>query len=380
MRPLQTNPLTCRWSLAWPVALVFVALVVYASLYPFTGWRAQGLSPWAFVFAPWPRYWTGFDLLANFLGYVPLGLLLALAVARSGSGRGALAAGMLAPALLSFLLETLQGWLPQRVPSNVDWLLNALGAAVGALLARVLLQRQVLGPWVRFRSGWLVPQTRGGLLLLLLWPLACLYPTSIPFGLGQVWHALEAALRQLLAGSPLSGWLPLALPAVPLSPLGESGVVALSLWATVLLAFALLRRRLQRGVLLAGFALMVLGVASLSAALTYGPAHAGVWLTPATVLGLWVALAMSVFSLSLGHRACAVLMLLAWSFALGLLNQAPPTPYLAQSLEPWAQGRFIRFHGLTQWLGWLWPYAALWVGVRLALQRTPPPSKIQAHV
>lgn len=380
MRPLQHLPPARRWSLAWPVALVFVALVVYASLYPFSGWRAQGLSPWAFVFAPWPRYWTGFDVMANFLGYVPLGLLLTLAVARSGAGRGALAAGMLVPAALSLVLETMQGWLPQRVPSNVDWLLNALGAAVGALLALALLHRQVLGPWVRFRAGWLVPQTRGGLLLLLLWPLACLYPTSIPFGLGQVWHPVEAALQQLLAHSPLSGWVPGVPRSAPLGPLGESGVVALSLWATVLLAFALLRRRLQRLVLLVGFSLLALGIASLSAALTYGPAHAAVWLTPATVLGLWVALAMSLFSLSLGHRACAVLMLLAWSFALGLLNQAPPTPYLAQSLEPWAQGRFIRFHGLTQWLGWLWPYAALWVGVRLALQRTPPPSTIQGHV
>ncbi len=380
MSSAQPSPPERRWSLAWPVALACSALVVYASLYPFSGWRAQALSPWAFLAAPWPRYWTGFDLLVNFLGYMPLGLLLTLAVARSGSGRGAVWAGLLGPAALSLLLETLQGWLPQRVPSNVDWLLNALGGACGALLARHLLRRQVLGPWVRFRNGWLVPDTHGGLLLLLLWPLACLYPTSIPFGLGQVWSPLETGLQAALEGSPLASWLPVRAPAAPLSPLGESGVVALCLWATVLLAFALLRRVAQRGVLLAGFGLLVLGIASLSAALTYGPANAGVWLTPATVLGLWVALAMSVFSLSLRHRTCAVLMLLAWAFALGLLNQAPPTPYLAQSLEPWAQGRFIRFHGLTQWLGWAWPYLALAVGARLALQRPRPPSTIPGHV
>lgn len=376
----QTDLPERRWSLAWPVALLCVALVVYASLYPFSGWRAQALSPWAFLSAPWPRYWTRFDVLANWLGYMPLGLLLTLAVARSGSGKGALWIGMLAPAGLSLLLETLQGWLPQRVPSNVDWLLNALGGACGALLARHLLRRQVLGPWVRFRAVWLVSRTHGGLLLLLLWPLACLYPTSIPFGLGQVWSPLANALRAALDDSPLASWGPQATTLSPLSPLGESAVVGLSLWATVLLAFALLRRVVQRGVLLVGFALLVLGIASLSAALTYGPVHAGVWLTPATTLGLLVALAMSVFSLSLRHRTCAVLMLLAWSLALVLLNQASPTPYLAQSLEPWAQGRFIRFHGLTQWLGWVWPYLALGVGLRLALQRARGPSTIPAHV
>jgi hypothetical protein len=42
-----------------------------------------------------------------------------------------------------------------------------------------------------------------------------------------------------------------------------------------------------------------------------------------------------------------------------LLNQAPADPYFAQTLQTWEQGRFIRFHGLAQWLGWLWPYAAL---------------------
>ena len=35
----------------------------------------------------------------------------------------------------------------------------------------------------------------------------------------------------------------------------------------------------------------------------------------------------------------------------------------------WEQGRFLRFHGLSQWLGWLWPYAALALGLKLALRR-----------
>jgi hypothetical protein len=33
-------------------------------------------------------------------------------------------------------------------------------------------------------------------------------------------------------------------------------------------------------------------------------------------------------------------------------------------LQTWEQGRFIRFHGVAQWLGWLWPFAVL--GVALA--------------
>jgi hypothetical protein len=42
-----------------------------------------------------------------------------------------------------------------------------------------------------------------------------------------------------------------------------------------------------------------------------------------------------------------------------LVAQAPTDPYFAQSLQAWEQGRFIRFHGAAQWVGWLWPYAAM---------------------
>src|SRR6478752_632929 len=50
---------------AWPLALAAVCLIVYASLYPFSDWRDQGISPFRFLTAPLPQYWTGFDVGAN---------------------------------------------------------------------------------------------------------------------------------------------------------------------------------------------------------------------------------------------------------------------------------------------------------------------------
>ena len=47
---------------AWPLAAAYAVLVVYASLYPFSGWRNQEIAPWEFLFAGWPKYWTAFDL------------------------------------------------------------------------------------------------------------------------------------------------------------------------------------------------------------------------------------------------------------------------------------------------------------------------------
>jgi hypothetical protein len=54
----------------------------------------------------------------------------------------------------------------------------------------------------------------------------------------------------------------------------------------------------------------------------------------------------------------------------GLLNQAPESAYFAETLARWEQGRFIRFHGLAQWVGWLWPFATLGY-VLAALSRRP---------
>ena len=65
-------------SVALPLALAYAALIVYASLYPFADWRDQGIAPWAYLAAPWPRYWTAFDFGINVVGYMPLGFLAAI--------------------------------------------------------------------------------------------------------------------------------------------------------------------------------------------------------------------------------------------------------------------------------------------------------------
>lgn len=364
------NPAHRSVSMAWWFAGAYALLVLYASLHPFRGWRTQGIEPWAFLTAPWPQYWTWFDVLTNLAGYAPLGLLLAIALGRSGRGQWAWASVLMASAF-SLLMEMVQALMVVRVPSQVDWLLNTAGAAIGMVLGLVLLRLRLLQSWTRFRESALVRHNGLGLLLLAVWPVAMLYPTSVPFGLGQVWGQLERLLHDITQDTFLAPWQPLTLPDVPLSPLGEAMVVALCLWAPLLLAFALLRGvGLRMRVLLLIVPVVALTM-SLSAGLTYGPHHALAWLSPAVGLGASMAAAMILLSLKLAHRSAAVLSLLAWAFALGLLNQSPEVAYFAQSLQNWEQGRFIQFHGLSQWLGWLWPYAAMAVALHLALRREP---------
>lgn len=346
---------------AWPLALIYAALIVFASLFPFDGWRVQGISPWVFFTAPMPPpYWTWFDVWLNLAGYAPLGFLLALTLLRSGWPRSAVPVAVLAGALLSLAMESLQILLPRRVPSNMDLALNAGGALLGALLAALLERLGAIAHWSRFRERWFEPQARGALVLLALWPWALLFPAALPFGLGQVWERLESALAELLDGTPFAAWLPAEnLALEPLSPGGEALAVALGLLVPCLLGYCIMRSMGRRMAFALAAAAVGVAATVLSALLSYGPAHAWEWLNPAARVGLGLGLVAALALASLPRRGCAALLLLVLMLHLNLLNQAPASAYFAQTLQAWEQGRFIRFYGLGQWLGWLWPYAAL---------------------
>jgi VanZ family protein len=360
---------------AWPLALIYTALIVFASLFPFDGWRAQGIDPLVFLLAPLPPpYWTGFDITTNVVGYAPLGFLLVLALLRSGWPRGAVLVATLAGTLLSLSMEFLQIYLPRRVPSNLDLLLNAAGTLGGALSAALLERLGAIDRWSDFRGRWFVPDASGAIVLLALWPLALLFPAAVPFGLGQVLERLEAALTDVLADTPFLEWLPVRETALdPLSPGGELLCVMLGLLAPCLLGYCVIRSTGRR-VLLA-FAVVAAGttLTALSAALSWGPVHAWEWMGPPARAGVWGALALAVLLLALPRRACAAVLLVALAWHMALLNQAPTSAYFAQTLQIWEQGRFIRFYGLGQWLGWLWPYATLlYVLLRVSRRERSP--------
>lgn len=356
---------------AWPLALVYCALVVYASLYPFSEWRDQGISGWVFLAAPLPKYWTGFDVTANVLGYAPLGFLLALSALRTGRSSPLLLAAV-SSGLLSLVLEGLQSYLPSRVPSNVDWALNTGGALAGAVAAVGLERLGALDRWGRLRERWFVPQARGALVLLALWPLALLFPPSVALSLGQVLERVEMALADALSDTPFLEWLPIReVEMQPLVPGVELLCVALGALVPCLLGFSIIRSLPRRMVFIVLVFIAGIGATVLSATMSYGPGHGWAWLSLPVRAGLAAGLVLALFAVFVPRRGCAALALLGLVLHLSLLNQAPTSAYFAQTLQTWEQGRFIRFHGLAQWLGWLWPYATL-VYLVLRLSRREP--------
>jgi VanZ family protein len=354
--------LAVRSTSAWPLALIYAALIVYASLYPFADWRNQGIAPWVFLGAPFPRYWTGFDVVSNVLGYMPLGALLAITLLR-GQGTGGLRAVVLATlagAGLSLAMEALQSYLPERVASNVDLGLNLMGAWAGASCAMILESLGVIDRWSRFRQRWFEVDATGALVLLALWPVALLFPAAVPFGLGQVMERMEAALAEWLQDTPFLEWLPVRdIELQPLVPGVELICVWLGLLAPCLLGFGVIRSVGRRVLFLLVVLSVGVGAAGLSATLSWGPAHAWSWFGLPMRAGLVAALATGLLLVWLPRRSSVALLMLVLVVHLSLLNQAPTSAYFAQTLQTWEQGRFIRFNGLIQWLGWVWPYAAL---------------------
>lgn len=367
---------------AWPLSGAYALLIVYASLYPFSGWRNQDVPLFEFLWAGWPKYWTWFDVLANVAGYTPLGFLLALSFLRRGQVRffarhqniAAVVVAVLAGAALSFLMETVQNFLPSRVSSNVDLGLNALGTLVGASVAAGLELAGAIARWSRFRERWFIPEARGALVLLALWPFGLLFPAAVPLGLGQVLERLEAWVADWLQDTPFLEWLPVRdIELQPLVPAAELLCVALGAFIPVLLGYTVLRSPGRRAI----FALAAVGtglaVTALSAALSWGPSHAWAWLSLPVRLGLLFGLLLSLLMLAVPRRGCAAVLLLVLVVHLSVLNQAPTSAYFADTLQAWEQGRFIRFHGLAQWIGWLWPYAVLvYVVVRLSRREATP--------
>jgi hypothetical protein len=233
------------------------------------------------------------------------------------------------------------------------------------LAALYLARRGGLARWDRWQNRWLAPQSRGVLVLLLSWPAALLFPSAVPFGLGHVWGDLQGVAKALLGLG--AHWLEDAqvhplFPAIDAGPLGSVATLACvvtGLLAPCLLGFGVLHRPRHRVWL--SLAVVALGTSAsgLSAALSWGPMHMWSWLDATTTAALVLALVLAMALARLRWRWASVLVVVLLCGHVALLNQAPGSPYFAQTLQSWEQGRFVRFNGLAEWLGWLWPYAAI---------------------
>ncbi len=337
----------------------------------------------AFVTAPWPRWWTSFDVATNLAAYLPFGALACVTVsrvARSSLRRAAPAAIALA-ALLSFSLESLQGLLPTRVPSRLDLAANVAGATLGVVLASWAGRRRIERLPRALRDALTVaPGATAGALLLVAWPIAQWYPQSIVFATGDLLFAWPSPW-----GPASPGWRQLLILPARYEPFVEACAVSLAIIAVGTLVREVFvtpsapgRRPAAWPIALPIVAACV--IKSVAGAVVLGSAHAFGWLSAAAQGGI-VAGAIALIALEpAAPRVRAACAFAATALGTVLVNLAPPNAYYLSMLAHW-EGEWTNFHGLLRALAALWPFAALawWARQIHARPRQPRAGLQEVH-
>jgi VanZ family protein len=336
--------------LAGMLALAYTAVIAYASLQPFRDWRFPPPEILRFLVAPWPHYVTLEDLTINFAAYVPLGFLLALALQRRISAPGAALAAAALAALLSLTMESIQMFLPSRIASNVDLLMNGGGALFGAMAAPLFRPSRFPGSRLAaVREEFLPPGTLTdiGLAVVFLWLVTHLHPTAQPFGTGDLRGTFD--LPGYFAHTPQRLFF------------AEAVVVLFNLLGLGLLMASLMRRASLVLPAIAAAVATGLTVKTIGAVMLFDASAPLVWLTPGAALGLAGGALLLYLFARLPRIAALPVALACLAAATVAINLAPGNPYqtLPPGLVPGSATYLLRFSNIVRALSELWPFLAM---------------------
>ncbi|KAF0205066.1 MAG: VanZ family [Gallionellaceae bacterium] len=330
----------------------YALFIVYASLSPFSGWHEQGLEFAAVLVSPLGQTYSWFDAVTNFLAYLPFGLLFGLTLRARLSAAGSVLLAVVAGVALSALMEYLQMYLPNRISSNLDLLMNGVGALSGALLAVSIVPRA----WFFYLMHWrfqLFQRGQGvdfGLALVLLWMFAQINP-SLPM-LGNVF--ITEMARQPFVPPPVApfSWL-------------KSAAVALNLLMLGTLMLTLLRSRRHAVAALLLVLFLIALMKFVAAAVLLKSWALLLWLNGEAMLGIFIGVLLMAV---IGWLARTYLIRLAAGVAFcylvlaqGVLDSGAPSA--AMRLYHWHFGHLLNYNGLSQTvmlafplllLGYLW--------------------------
>ncbi len=320
---------------------VYVLLITYASLSPFTGWRAPEGEVFHFL-TVWPRYITRFDVLINLLAYLPLGFLAALSLRRLRGGTLLLAATGVGAAV-SLGMETLQVFVPGRIASIPDLLTNTAGSLAGAALAHSLgVRSHLVQKLVLRRNRWFLSGRIAdwGLVLLGSWLFIQANPSLPLMGLwsGQILSTSPAHFDMLLTVAILLNTLVLG---ILLSTILQP---AKPLWIVALL-----------------FLIVCTVIKWLAAQALLKPEALSEWPSAESMAGIGYAavLLTLVLRLQLRDRIWLMAAFLIAGIILTMSNMGHGLPETVLRLFDWRHGHLLSFNGLTRLLAELWAILAL---------------------
>jgi VanZ family protein len=348
------------------LGLLFLVAVVVATLYPMSNWALRAQGPFDFLGRGLPRFWTWFDVLSNVLAYLVLGLLLALGWMVGLRIAATVLVVTLACGVMSLVLESMQSFLPGRVPSLLDWIANTSGGLIGGWIGALLNRPSRPSDRIALPAvpRWYEQGPPSGWLLLLVWLAIQLVPQRLLFACGQLRPAAQWLMDSLSGSdaSELSRWVDRlwAGPTPAASGVAiEAAVVVCAVCVSGSLIFALVRSTRQRLAVLAIAACCAFGLRSIAMQGLYGATDPLAWLTPGAQGGLVVGAALLYALETLSDRSRAVLAIALAGLSLMLVNLAPDDRYFESTLQSARAGQLINLHGVLSGVAMVWPLAAI---------------------
>ena len=330
-----------HWLALWVVG-VCVAVIVYASLQPFSGWIAPE-PPVRYFLWHWRQRLIAADALFNVLAYLPLGAALVIAWPARWSGTWRIFTTLIVASVLSMAMETAQMWLPTRYASVFDALANLLGAAIGALLGVTLASFEPLMAWLnRSRNELVIPGPSGELKLVLLsvWLLAQINP-AIPL-FGATFHPGQQAAFD---------------PAVVIVELTQTAAALIGIG---LFTDLTMRKRWMGGIALVLVIAVAITMKTAVAQAVLKPLAWDEWLRPGHTLGLagGAFALMVLFWLPRSVKSVLAGIALLSSVLINLLLPDLVSAKAPLSIFSWNYGHLLHLNGLTHTIVILWPFMA----------------------
>jgi len=173
---------------------LYTLFIIYGSLFPLSGWRIPRdslLDSWHFAAG---NHLSRSDLIANFLGYIPMGFLLCSVLSDRFRRFTLVLLTIIIGSSLSFSMEYCQLYLPDRTSSLFDFLLNVFGVLSGGVLYCYLKKEMSFGHAIKlWRAAWFHEgqATDIGVAVIVAWSATQLLPFIPTFDVGQLKNGLK---------------------------------------------------------------------------------------------------------------------------------------------------------------------------------------------
>jgi VanZ family protein len=359
--PPETGSATARALFsAWLMA------VLYLSLVPLEGWADRGLDLLGFLGGPLPHHWTWIDTISNVIAYVGLGGLAMLAVFPHLRGWTAVVVVVIGCSAVSMAVEALQTFNPDRYPQLLDWLLNSLGALIGALTAHRFSRSLLIDGWLRLtRDAWFAPKAGMGIVLALIWPLLSYFPQHQLFATGRLIEGPPNwQYNALISNLANSNFGPIWLGETLMVWLGGLGFAALLL--------EVLRPIAPRiPIVMCGIALACAARAFAVSISTREMSPIG-WLTVSAQIGIVLAVVTSYWVARLNDPLRRAISLLILGSVVFLANALPYNAYFALANLPWSTPTWNNLRSTLDLAAVVWPFATVIFFIAHASARYEP--------